>query len=97
MSDDELSSSLPENSLEAAYSLTPPDPNELIFAVRISQSHPASEQHIELIHPNVSLDELSFTIQVMAFAPLRPIESVFVKSVHSFSFYFDYLSQTDGC
>jgi hypothetical protein len=78
LSDDELSPSLPKNSLETAYRLTPPHTDELRFAARIPQSHPASEQRIELVQPNIPFDKFSFTIQVMAFAPLRPIQRVFV-------------------
>jgi hypothetical protein len=70
MPNDELSASLPENPLETAHRLTPPYPNELSFAARVSQANLASEQHIELIQPNVPLDKCSFTIQVMAFASL---------------------------
>ena len=65
---------MPENSLETAYSLTSPYPYELRFTARISQSHPASEQHIELIQPKIPLDKFSFTIKVMTFAPLRPVQ-----------------------
>ena len=88
--DDELSPSLPKNSLETAYSLTPPDTDELRFTVRIPQSHPASEQCIELVQPNIPLDKFSFTVQVMASAPLRPIQRVFVERVHGLSVYYPF-------
>ena len=52
MPDDELGTSLPENHLETAYGLTPPDAYELRLGAGVYQEYLASEQHIEqLRHP----------------------------------------------
>jgi hypothetical protein len=66
--DDELGTPIPKNSLETGYGLTPPDTYELRLAMGFYQEHLAPEQHIELIYPNILLDECSLTIQMMAFA-----------------------------
>lgn len=82
LENDEFSTSLPENFLEKANGLTPPNTNELGLAARIGQEHLASEQQIKLIQPNIVLDEGSLTVDVTALAPGRPIQRVFVKGIH---------------
>lgn len=64
----ELSTSFLQNPFETAHRLTAPDTNELGLATRVSQKHLASEQGLELVEANVSLDESSLTIEVMTFA-----------------------------
>lgn len=64
----ELGTALPQNPFEMAYRLTSPDTNELGLALRVRQEHLASEQRIELVTPNVSLDEFSLSIEMITFA-----------------------------
>jgi transposase len=66
----ELCTSFLQNPFEAACRLTPPDTNELRLAARVNQKHLASEQRIELVQPNVPLDECSLTIEMRTFASL---------------------------
>lgn len=53
----ELTTSFPENPFETDSRLTPPDTDELGVAARVNQNHLAPEQRIELVQPNVTLDE----------------------------------------
>jgi hypothetical protein len=66
----ELGTSFPKSSLEIAYRFSTPDPDELGPATRVSQEHLTSEQILELVSPNVALNEASLAVSVTPFASL---------------------------
>jgi hypothetical protein len=66
----ELGTSFPKSSLEIAYRFSTPDPDELGPATRVSQEHLASEKRLELVPPNIALNEASLAVNVTPFASL---------------------------
>jgi hypothetical protein len=66
--DNKLSTSLPENSFELVYGLSPPNTNELGLAAGVDQEHLAAEEQVKLVQPNIALDESSLAIDMTAFA-----------------------------
>jgi hypothetical protein len=66
----ELGTSFSKSPLEIAYRFPTPDADELGLAARVSQKRLASEKRLELVSPDVALNEASLAVNVTPFASL---------------------------